>query len=469
MFEDGRGSIGGYFCQKGWHYSMKVMRGNPYDKNIKIGIVGPEEMIRLVSKTIRSFPSFSAMMRIYKNEREAPQIAKELIESVEVILFTGVIPYKLAMDQFKFSIPVHYIPLTGSGLYRSLFHIERQIGLLSLSVDTISLQAVNKTLQELGQGETKTIYYHGENHPTSEDLTQFHSDQYETGACTAVLTGLKSVSDELSRRNIPNEWLVPTEQDIIVSLERALLSTETRRSKESQIVIGIMNVDGFGKFTETKTSEHDVQRLKLDIHRMLLGYVESLDGYMTPLGGDEYLFITTRGIFERVTGGYKSIPLEGNMEKIYGVSLSIGIGFGRSANEAGTHARAALRNSKDAGGNICFIVREDRSVIGPLHMSKPNEYDLSLIDVTLLQQAEQAGLSSKYLSKLAAYMARRGQTDFIANELASILCVTIRTTHRFLISWLDAGLVEIVGEEKGRSRGRPSQIYRLSFLERLVR
>jgi hypothetical protein len=261
------------------------MIGNLYEKNVKIGIIGPEEMIQIVSKTIRSFPSFSALPRIYNNEREAPQLAQELIESVEVILFTGMIPYKLAMDRMKFHIPVYYIPLTGSGLYRSLFHIERQNGLLSLSADTISLQAINKTLQELGQDETKTIYYQGDNQPTNEDLIRFHTEQYEKGACTAVLTGLKSVSDELLRRNIPNEWLVPTEQDVIVSLERALLSTETRRSKESKIFIGIMNVDGFGKFTKKKMSEHDVQRLKLDIHRILLGYVESLDGYMTPLGG----------------------------------------------------------------------------------------------------------------------------------------------------------------------------------------
>lgn len=31
--------------------------------------------------------------------------------------------------------------------------------------------------------------------------------------------------------------------------------------------------------------------LKLDIQRMILNYVESLDGYATYLGGDEYLFL----------------------------------------------------------------------------------------------------------------------------------------------------------------------------------
>jgi hypothetical protein len=448
---------------------MNDSAANESEKDIKIGIIGPEEMIEIVSEALKSFPSFIPVIRMYKQEKEAVELANELLESVEVILFTGIIPYKLAMKKLKPHIPVHFIPLTGSGLYRSLFHLEKKVGLMNLSTDTISYQAVDKTIKELGQSKTRTIHYNGKTNPTNQDLVEFHIEQFKTKECTAVVTGLKSVSNELTRLSIPNEWIVPTEQDIIVSLERALLSTETRRSKETQIVVGIINIDHFSKVVEKKSSEHDIQRLKLDIHRILLGYVDSLEGYLTPLGGDEYLFITTRGIFERETRGYKTIPIAEDMDKTYGVSLSIGIGFGRSANEAGAHARIALRNSKDVGGNICFIVREDHSLIGPLQMSKPHEYDLSLIDIHLIRQAEQAGLSAKYLSKLIAYMTRTGQTDFIANDLAAILNVTIRSTHRFLINWLDAGLIEIIGEEKAQSRGRPNQIYRLSFLKKLVR
>lgn len=436
---------------------------------IKIGIIGPEEMIRLLSEAIRAFPSFSPLTRTYEREEEAPALAEELAQTVEVLLFTGIVPYRMAMGQIKFSIPVHYIPLTGTGLYRALFRIEKQVGLSVLSVDTISQKAVVQTLSELGQSNTKMIYYETTPNPTRQQLFEFHKKQYEAGNCRAVLTGLKTVSDELTQAGIPNEWLVPTEQDMIVSLERALLSTESRKSKESQIVVGFMNVDDFGKLAEQQHSEHEVQRLKLDIHRLLLGYAESLDGYLTSLGGDEYLFITTRGIFERETHGYKTIPIAGDLEQKYGVSLSIGIGFGRSASEAGSHARIALRNAKDGGGSICFIVREDRSVIGPLQMSQPHEFDLSLIDAEFIEEAEAAGLTSKYLSRLVAHTTRTGKIDFIATELSSVLGVTIRSTHRFLTAWLDAGLVEIIGEEKGRSRGRPKQIYRLRFLEEIIR
>jgi predicted ArsR family transcriptional regulator len=73
------------------------------------------------------------------------------------------------------------------------------------------------------------------------------------------------------------------------------------------------------------------------------------------------------------------------------------------------------------------------------------------------------------MSKLVAHVTRFGKTDYTAQDLASVLGVTVRSTHRFLLAWLDCGLIEIIGEEKGKSKGRPKQIYRLSFLNELVR
>ncbi|MNM84456.1 hypothetical protein D3C81_965460 [compost metagenome] len=210
-------------------------------------------------------------------------------------------------------------------------------------------------------------------------------------------------------------------------------------------------------------SEHEVQKLKLDIHRMVLGYVESLDGYLISTGGDEYLFFTTRGIFERETGGYKMIPLGKEANKSYGMSLSIGIGFGISANEAGTHARAALRKSKEAGGNTCFIVREDRTLIGPLEMADPMEKVLPPVEADLMREAEEAGMTSAYLSRLITQMARYGKYEYTVHDLAALLEITVRSAHRLLLLWIDNGLVEISGMEKV-PKGRPRQIFRFSFL-----
>src|SRR5699024_3968123 len=128
------------------------------------------------------------------------------------------------------------------------------------------------------------------------------------------------------------------------------------------------------------TSEPKNQRLQLDIQRGILDYIESLDGFLTALGSNEYMFVTTRGTFERVSQGYKYFPLIMDIKKQYKVNISVGIGFGVTANEAGTHARMALLQSFDHGGKKCFIVKEDRSVIGPIENNIPLTYPLSVTD-----------------------------------------------------------------------------------------
>lgn len=448
---------------------LGTYRPHAADKGIPIALIGPEPMIPVMLQAIKSFPSFVPVTGAYANLEEAVQWTRKLMDRVEVILYSGPLPYRECRDRVQLRVPAHFVPLNGSGLYRSLFRAERMGLLGAMSVDTLTRQPFVKTFRELGQPLPELIFYAGGDPADTEAIVRFHAEQYAQGKTAIALTAIRFVSLKLSELGVPNEWVLPTEQDIIVALERALLSTESRRSKESQIVVGLIDVDGFRKAAELHKSEHDVQRLKLDIHRMMLEYAETLEGHLTPLGGSEYLFVTTRGTFERHTGGYKYIPLAKTAQDRFSLSLSIGIGFGRSAHEAGSHARTALRRAKDAGGGSSFIVREDESVIGPLEMAEPLSAGLSLLDAALIGKAEEAGLTQTYMSRLVAKLTRTGKTDYNVHELSPVLGVTVRSTHRLLTQWMDAGLVEVAGEERGRAKGRPKQIYRFSFLEELLR
>ncbi|GGG19589.1 hypothetical protein [Paenibacillus abyssi] len=431
---------------------------------IKIGIIGTDAVIDKIKKVLPTFPTFSPIFRDVRNEEEAPAIAEQLVGEVEVLLVSGVLSHRIVKEKMPVSVPVFYVPLTGAGLYKALFlslQSDRLTG--GISIDTLTKTMVLRTQKDLEMSHTKVAVYDGPAYAPSDKLIAFHKKQAEEGICSVAFTGVESVAQELSNLGVPNILLLPSEQDIIVTLERALLATESRRGKESQIVVGMINVDEFGKLVQKRNNEHEVQKLKLDIHRMVLEYVESLDGYLTPLGGDEYLFFTTRGIFERETGGYKTIPLAKDASKTYGISLSLGVGFGATANEAGTNARSALQKSKDAGGNTCFIVREDRTLIGPLEMADPVQNVLSPMNPALIKKAEDAGMTSAYLSKLLNNMARFGKYEYKVHELSFLLNITVRSAHRLVLLWMDNGLVEIAGMEK-MPKGRPRQIFRFPFL-----
>lgn len=431
---------------------------------IKVGVIGSEAIVSRVLRVLKSFPTFRPLARIARDEGEAIRAAEELGTDVEALVLSGALSHRAVKLRTALKVPAFYVPLNGAGLYKAMFAALRAGKLEDgISVDSLTKAMVARTLADLGLAHAKTVVYDGPAYASSDKLVEFHRRLADSGECAMAFTGVEQAAEQLTWLSIPNEWILPSDQDIIVTLERALLSTESRRSKESQIVVGIINVDDFGKLAMKRASEHEVQKLKLDIHRMALHYAELLDGYLTPLGGDEYLFFTTRGIFERETGGYKTIPLSKDVYQSYGLSLSVGIGFGTSANDAGTNARNALRKAKEAGGNACFIIREDATLIGPLEMADPVQAILAPTDAALIRQAEEAGMTGAYLSRLLQHMAKFKKYEYKVHELASLLDITTRSAHRLLNQWIDGGLVDIAGFEKV-PKGRPRQIYRFTFL-----
>ncbi|KKK39891.1 hypothetical protein WQ57_01010 [Mesobacillus campisalis] len=446
------------------------MNGNQLSANgteIIIGIVGPKALKTEIMKALESFPNFQPVFLHATPTTMEPEVMADFISRVEVLLFTEFQTFFNAKQLVDFPIPAQYVPLMGTGLYRSLFLIQNQYDYHYFSVDTVEEKYLKRILYDLGEKDYAfKSFPHYDQSSSIQSIVQFHQDNYQESGSIAI-TGLQEVSLRLTELGIPNEWVTPTYQDLIVSLERALLATEARKNKESQIVFGIIDIDKFEKITEKYATEHEVQVLKLKFQQMMLNYTKLLDGHLINSGGEEFSFITTRGIFERETRGYKFIPLLNSAKTELGVTISIGVGFGRSAAEAGSHARIALRQSKELGGNVCYIVREDQSVIGPVDIitdTQYEKYDLSITDAELLKKAEMAGMSAAYMTKLMARVARHKKYDYTAQELATTLDITTRSAHRILLKWMDANLVDIVGEEKITYKGRPRRIYRLSFI-----
>ncbi|MUG65304.1 hypothetical protein GNP94_04695 [Paenibacillus campinasensis] len=437
---------------------------------IRIGIYGTSTIVDRIMKVIASFPVFAPVPVVVSEEQEAPELTDRMQGEMEAMLLADPLAQrKLATGEWL-PLPVYPVPVNEAGFYRALFAAERQGKLTGgISVDTMPEGVVRQVMQALDLSNVQAVIYAGpEREPGTsapgERIADFHQAWYDSGACSVALTGIESVARELSKRGIPHERVLPSDQDIQMSLEQAMLSAVSRRNREGQMVVGMIRIDDFAAQALKRNNEHEVQKLKLDIHRMMLDYVESLDGCLSHLGGDEYMFFTTRSVFRRETGGYKAIPLAKAVNKTYGISLSIGIGFGHSASSAGTNARIALSKSKEAGGNACFIIREDRTLIGPLAMAEPERDALSFTDASFIKRAEEAGMASAYLSKLLHQRARFGKYEYKVHELAHLLGITVRSAHRLLQLWSDHDLVEISGIEKV-PRGRPRQIFKFSFLE----
>ena len=429
--------------------------------HLKVGVIGPLWIYDTLVRCFGLFPTIQPIFRLSDEIENAKKFTVELEDKVDCLFYSGRIPYLLAKEKVSTEIPTFYIPLKGAGLYQSLYKLKSNMNFTQISFDGIQndyIEIVKKNLEETFSYDNYSDLVSLEN---IEDIINFHMENVEKDSGTAVITSLRLVSERLTSNNIVNEWLKPSEEDIIVAIERMLLGTTQRKQKEMQIIVGRICIENLTMLASEFMTEQQIQKRNHTTYRMLLHFAEQMSGYLTALSSTEYLFVTSRGIFERVTEGYKVLPILDELKKKIGVTLSIGVGFGFSALEAGSHARVALMQAQENGGNSCYIVNEDKSVFGPINLIAPMKYPLTVTDQLLIQQSEAVGLNAANIEKTMALIRRKKKNEFTAHELASVLGITPRSAHRIVQSWLDISLIEVIGTEKISRRGRPRQVFTL--------
>ena len=62
----------------------------------RIGLIGPEDSLQRIVRTASRFADRVELVpKVYADKRESIQLAKELESLVDVILFSGIIPYRI--------------------------------------------------------------------------------------------------------------------------------------------------------------------------------------------------------------------------------------------------------------------------------------------------------------------------------------------------------------------------------------
>ncbi|WP_438318682.1 hypothetical protein [Sporosarcina sp. FA9] len=426
--------------------------------HIKVGVIGPLWIREALQRCFDRFPSMIPIFRLSDNLIDADVFTQELSTQVDCLLYSGRVPYMIARKSIPAPMPTFYIPLKGTGLYRALYLLRRKKEWDHISFDGIKTPFIDSVRLSLNEVFSYTFLDETVSSSPVIEIVNYHKKIVKDVKNCVVVTSLKSVHEKLKEEGIVSEWLIPTEEDMIVILERLLLSTTQRKQKEMQIVFGRVYIDDTAYMKEFAT-EKQLQNRNHQIYKILFEFVEQFEGYLTTLSDYEYLFVTNRGAFERITEGYKSLPILDEAKKSLNINLSIGIGFGESAFQAGGNARAAVFQAKSYGGRCGFIVREDREVFGPIDLIAPIKYPLSVTDQNLIEKAKSIGTNAAYLEKTLSMVKRKNNNKFSAHEMAEILGVTTRSSHRIIQTWLDAKIIEVVGVEKLTTRGRPRQIF----------
>ncbi len=437
---------------------------------IRLGLVGPTDAINLISEVIDehedTFECISMVHTIYRESiSEMIAAVDDSLDRVDALLFTGEMPYTIVSNRLQLRKPSFIVPFNTACVYKVLWHIiESGISLDRISFDMIEPKEIYETLLEVGlnKPEVYTSQYEPGKEVDPMVMADWHYNLWKEGKINAAITCLYSAYRVLKEKGVPAFRAIYPKATIRQTLEDIIHEITKNRLKIMQIAVVLVNIDNFNKVVKKSGSEYFIQKTKLELYNILLDFAQSIQGAVFSFAGDDYIIFSTRGSILNGTMDYKNMSFVDEVRDKLDVTISCGIGFGKTVYDSEKSARTGISHAKAAGGNCIYIVEDDGSLTGPLGQENMLRYSLHYSEETL-DTARAAGISAAYVQKLKAIREALGEDTVSASKLASYLKVTDRSARRIISNLVKTGFAQVASEENPGRKGRPRKIYSINL------
>ena len=438
---------------------------------MKVGIIGPTQIVAKTVQIIqKDFPQIEPVEYIYANYTETPAVLKNHQLEVDALLFTGKTPYILAGKLFKPILPWEYVPRSGSTLMRTLLYAKlwTDYDICHISFDTYNQELLYEAYQEIGIAADKLNIFIAEEQRPSADyqihICDFHKKNYFENHVSCCITALQGAYDELRSASVPCLLLVPTANIIRETLYKLQLKYLVKVSQQNQLVAVYIQMDAPSDLSLLADDEYQTALNRTKVSEQIYLFAQRIQAAVIETGDINYLLFTTTQLLENETNNLKTIELLHAVQTNTSSTISVGIGYGQTANEAKRGAYRGMLHAGKKGGNLAFIVYEGKNIIGPLtNIPKNKEKSHQLIDERFLSISSKVGVSINTVFKLHCIAEQYGKNDFTIKELAPLFGVTTRTMNRIIEKFETHGYAKIIGKRVIASSGRPSRIIHLNL------
>jgi hypothetical protein len=387
----------------------------------------------------------------YRREREAPEKVARLGAAIDVCLFASPVPYEYARRSGVIAVPSTYVRLDGGALYVALLRASRDRGhdIERVSVDVLSRAAVEEAYAELGIAADGVRLREDPGSPAA--LAAFHERLWRMGETSVALTCLDSVTRRLARAGVPVMTVRPTDGAIRMAVWNAVLLGGHHRLEAAQFALVVVEVPRLREGTRRSLSRHSRDELRLTVHRFLVQEAQRFQAMVSQVDDHSFMIAATRGSLATVTGDFAEIPFEERARAELGVTIEVGIGMGRTAQEAEAHARSALSRYRSGAGPAGTSPRREGHPLVPPPRQAAAPPD---------RPVPSRGIET--LARLASQLEGSDAALVVDAETAGrLLGVTPRTARRLLRGLVDEGLAWPLPPSRAAQPGRPRQFYRL--------
>jgi len=385
----------------------------------------------------------------YRSEQEAPDKVVRLGPAIDVFLFASPVPQEYARRAGVLRAPATCVPLSGSALFATLLRAraDGRYDLSRISVDVLSRSDVEEAFAEL---DLPTGNIHVREDPAgAATLAAFHERLWRRGQTSVAFTCLESVAQRLTTAQAPVYVVRPTGSAIRAALRTATLLGAQRRLEEAQLAVIVVEVPTLRETSRRPAPRQSQEELRLTINRFLLQEAQRMQATVSPAGDHTFLVTATRGSLAGITDGFRVPPFADRARSELGVVVEVGVGLGRTAQDAEAHARVALARSHAGPGTRGFALdREGHALVPPPRAP------------TAVPPSKPKGLET--LSRLAEKLPPDDGARVVDAETAGrLLGVTSRTARRLLHTLVEEGLAWPLPPNRTPQPGRPRQFYRL--------
>lgn len=427
--------------------------------DLTIGVIGPHEVVeRIMLMGPGSTGPLNARLiaAAYRDEQEATDKVLRLGNSTDAYLFASPVPYEYARKAGVLTMPATYVPLGGASLHEALLRatLDDRYDPAAASVDVLNRSDVVEAYSEVDL-PVNGLHVH-EELSSASNIISFHEGLWRRKATRMAITCVRGVAERLEAIGIPVIQLRPTSAGVRSALQTASLLGAHQRLEEAQLGVVIVDVPTLRDSARRSTPRYWREELRLALHRLLLQEAHRINATAHPVDDHTFMVTATRGSLVGATEGFRHPPFVERIRSELGVAVEVGIGMGRTTQDAETHARAAVGRAQATRQSFA-VDREGRSLVpaqrAPVRRSPDH-------------------LKSKgreTLMRLAEKINKEGSSLVVDAETAGrMLDVTPRTARRLLRTLVEEGLAWPLPPNRTLQPGRPRQLYRL-IVEKLNR
>lgn len=393
-------------------------------------------------------------INIYKSPEQTPELVRAIRSACSIILFSGLLPYRLAIAAGFDAENFDYIPFEGADLFRALAMValrephQQSATVPRIGFDSMTEREVAEAYKELGLPSNHRVIpleVEGDlTGPNIHRIVQSHRELLSQGAIDISATCINAVFDALTEMKLPVMRLRHSRISIRQALERAQLLHELKQAEASQVAICLI------------TSRRKAKRSAKDLLEAARIFADSIGGRILSSDSKEARLLSARGSIDRHLEFVSSLH-SAKSDTTY----VVGIGVAPNPDQAETYARQAQERALNSSGRILKIKRTSYVVetINPNESRERRQSDLNL--------ARALKLSPAVVSRLGAAFRELDPNGFTATEFAQVYDIQPRSARRLLSLFKERGFVEERGSDVRQGAGRPQHIYRI-FLDRLL-